>query len=36
MTRIITGYNLRELKDDLEYKITILIAPPVFDTQYWA
>jgi len=36
MTRIITGFDIRNLDGESKKKTALLISPPVYDTQYWA
>jgi len=36
MTRVVTGFDLQDLPGDPHRKTALLIAPPVYDTQYWA
>ena len=35
MTNIITGFDIRQLSGAPKKKIALLIAPPIYDTQYW-
>ncbi len=35
MTRIITGFKIQSLSGDPSRKTAIMIAPPIYDTQYW-
>ena len=36
MTRIVTGFELASLPGEPRRKSALLIAPPVYDTQYWS
>jgi hypothetical protein len=36
MTKIITGFSLQDLHSDPKRTNALLIAPPVYDTQYWS
>jgi radical SAM superfamily enzyme YgiQ (UPF0313 family) len=36
LTQVITGFDIRQLSDDPKQKTALLIAPPIYDTQYWS
>lgn len=36
MTKILTGFEIIHLSGNSKQKTALLIAPPVYDTQYWA
>ena len=36
MPKILTGFDIRQLSGEPKRKTALLIAPPVYDTQYWS